>query len=276
MLMFLKHDHVFKNMSSFVNYVENRQQNLNNPRNAYFSCLNSVQKQKFHFNPDSPEILLDFNYEDPVTQATLKHFLEITKLTEEHKFKRDEIVDIKQKVKSALPIIYKYDSEISDVIPMLLGSFLFAKKNPVGAATNGDSLGATWLNPPANWQPLDYAECILHESVHQALFLDEMIHSHFTYSLSEMLKDDGLVTSAIRKTKRGYHLSFHSACVAVVLVDFYMLLSMPDKANRFLGPVLLTIRELELKKQKYLTAQGKNILDELEKDEFIQEYLTIS
>ena len=165
-------------MSSFVNYVEGTAVTPDKLRNAYFECINAVQKYKFHFhNEVTEEIFLDFNQDDHMTQENSNFILcGLPELREEHEFTEDEINIIKHNMKMSHMMLNNYDPEVSNIIPMLTGCFVFAKDMEIGAASRSDCLGVTFLNPQPDWQLQDYAECILHQSVHQSIFLDDMIN----------------------------------------------------------------------------------------------------
>lgn len=184
-------------------------------------------------------------------------------MREEHEFTENEINIIKHNMKISRIMLDNYDPEVSNIIPLLVGSFVFAKDKEVGAASRSDCLGVTFLNPQPDWQLQDYAECILHESIHQSIFLDDMINAIYLCPPLEMAREDALITSAIRKTKRPYDLSFHSACVSATIIDFNTKLGMSKNVPIQRHSLLITLNELRLK-EKYLTERGKKILSELE------------
>jgi hypothetical protein len=82
-------------------------------------------------------------------------------------------------------------------------------------------MGAIWLGLDPNDEISDYAALILHEYVHQCLFLEDMVRSIFIGGKTDLAVPDALVTSALRRTPRGYDKSFHSAFVAVTLSRLY-------------------------------------------------------
>ena len=64
-----------------------------------------------------------------------------------------------------------------------------------------------------------------------------MVNTIFIYDVERMEMDEGLVTSAILRRKRGYDKSFHSAFVAVTMANFYNQLGMLVKANSLTTPM---------------------------------------
>ena len=272
MLTFLRYNYILRNISLFVNYIEGTEVHSDKLRNSYFRCLNKVQKHRFRFNDKSKEIFLDFNQRDMITQETLKYVSEIPNLTEEHEFTKDEMNAIKHNIKLSLALLCKYNST-SSVVPLLIGSFVFAKNKQVGAASRSDCLGVIFLNPQPHWLIQDYAECILHEMVHQSIFLDDMINGIYTRTLWETGVENALITSAIRKTKRPYDLSFHSACVSAVIIDFYTRLGISKKVDAVYPTLQITLKELKVN-EKFLAERGKNILVEITRFLSCNPYLT--
>lgn len=128
--------------------------------------------------------------------------------------------------------------------------------------SSSDAIGLMWLSPEPHWSVTEFAESILHECVHSALFLTHMVHGVFSRSVREMDTPTEYVCSAIRRTRRRYDLSFHSAAVGYVLSCFEERLGNTTAATRYLGPLFRCILELGEKRHN-LTPFGRYLLAEL-------------
>lgn len=265
MISYLEFERVNNNIREFIEYVSYNIEPItnigNNTRISYFECLNRVQRHKFHFLPDS--ISIQFDLKDSINNDTLKHFMELPTINHNLQFSFEKSIIIKKNVEEASSFLYNYDPSVWKTIHMLVGSVLFAQPTHSVSASFGDTLGVIWLSPPNNWKIEDYAEHILHEGVHQALFLEEMIHRIFVTDPNALADADALITSAILKIKRGYDLAFHSAAVSCSLIDFYLRTNNFHKAYTFYDTLPITLQELR-SKDKFLTSHGKIALREME------------
>ena len=219
MLSFMSLEQIKNDVSHFINYVE-PDCNVTNLRSDYFKCLNKVQKNQFQYHSDSsfPTIIFDvenlefipiFNYASPNISI------------EESYIPKEERYLILDKMNLAYQKLTEYKSSLNEVISQLVGSYLIARYKGFGGASFSDTLGFVWLSPPKFWTEVDFAESILHESVHQGLYLCEMVKGMFNLTFPEMQAEETWAISAVRKTKRPYSLAFHSACVSISIIEFY-------------------------------------------------------
>jgi hypothetical protein len=72
-------------------------------------------------------------------------------------------------------------------------------------------------------------------------------------------QDDAKALSAIRRERRGYDKSYHSAFVAYGVATFYSALGDTNKAVAFIPSLLLCLEDLAAK-ERFLTAHGKELL----------------
>jgi hypothetical protein len=262
MISSMHYNNVLNNTIAVVQFT-GKKPDTTTLRRDYFNSLNEIQNYKFYFNTESDKILLVTNIKDPFIQPTVKYFTDLVELNHENYFSQTEAKHIESNIVTSMKLIDKHYPELSTSILRLVGCFLLIKKKGMGSASSPISVGAVWLNPSETWQEIDYAEAILHESIHQSIYLDDMVNEIYAKSLDEMASVEGLVTSSIRKTKRSYDRSFQAACVLAVLVDFYSRLNMLKKVDELYQPLTVTLEELR-SKDKFLTNLGKHILNELE------------
>ncbi len=146
-----------------------------------------------------------------------------------------------------------------DLIFELVAELLFARKDRVGGASFGSMLGMVWVSPRMAWSPNDFAEVLIHETTHQALFLREAVIGLYCVPRSELSSTDLLVTSSIRRTERPYDASLHAAVVAASLIDFHHTLGRTAVAEELRRPLLESAAQLEAKSY-VLSKSGREVL----------------
>jgi len=83
-------------------------------------------------------------------------------------------------------------------------------------------LGIVWLDPSDGLTSLDIAESLIHEMVHLNLDLADMTFGLFTRAPGSHFESH----SAVLGRRRPYYQAFHSACVAVSIIYFRLLVGM--------------------------------------------------
>ncbi len=231
-------------------------------RLAYFRALNAIQKREIPLRDHSPHPHLVFEF-DAADRHIVEHFLEVASLDESNLFSSPSAERVRNRMKTGWEGLSDYDPDAVWLAESLVARFLIARKADFGGSSTGDMLGCVWLNPPPAWDAHDYAEAILHESIHQALFLDEMIRRVYAADQQTLADEDARVLSAIRRESRPLDASFHAACVAAALLDFHEALGRADRVNTLRAGLASSLEALTAK-SAYLTDHGRQILDELD------------
>lgn len=229
----------------------------------YFEALNKVQVRRIRLDDIVQPPKAVFEFEDPDDRRIIEHFLEGEAVDDTHFFPAPTRERIEARLADGFAILAAFDRDAVELARSLIARILFASKRGFGGASTGDMLGCVWLSPPAQWEAVDYAEALHHESIHQALFLEEMVHGVYTVDAIELAQEKARVVSAIRREKRPFDASFHAACVAAALVDLYRALERPERVQRLLEGLRPSVEEM-LHKDGYLTGGGRRILGELE------------
>ena len=197
---------------------------------SYRKALLRLQPRPFPFRPESSRHLLCFDVGDPVARECLELLFDGRGAVEGSGVSPEEDVrQISRRVREAEDLLEAYSGSAAGVLRLLIGSILFARLpvEDVLGSSHGNLLGTIWINPMAGWKAADYAEMILHEGVHQSLFLDEKVNTLFTRWPREMEKEDCLVLSPSVARPRPYDLAYHSTVVVTALHDFYSALGLP-------------------------------------------------
>lgn len=149
--------------------------------------------------------------------------------------------------------------ETGELFELIIQRVLFAKRSGYAGGSVSSRIGLIWLAPTAKWTVVDYAENLLHEFIHSALFLDDMVNRIFVAGGDRLEAPDALALSAIRQTRRGYDKAFHSAVVGHCLAVFHDRRGDASRARSSLPPLLVCLDDLT-RKRRFLTSHGELIL----------------
>ena len=137
-----------------------------------------------------------------------------------------------------------------------------------GGRTASNVLGVIWLSPLNKWTTIDYGEALVHETVHLAIFLDDMLHGIYTDARS-VHDEAAKAQSAIRGEQRPVDKSLHSSCVAAVISDYYQALGDHETSISFIPKLDAAVADIRNSSAYgYLGGKGKSLIHEL------QQYVT--
>lgn len=252
----LSNSHIRKNMWSLSYSLKGIESDDHNLKRDFLTTLNSIQKVRFDFE-DIPK--MNFRNNDLVSGL-----IRAKTITESDVAKNYFLVDIEhqmeiqQEYEKALELIKSLDLGLYRAIVTLVNSIFCCNVDNSSGGSVTCYISLIWISPKLNWTYVDYAETLVHEFVHNSLFLDDMINNVFPKP-DQLSSVDAMVTSAILKRKRHFDKSFHSACVAIGLMYFYHLLDDFNKLALLYNPLILTVQEL-VDKDKYRQSIGLPIL----------------
>lgn len=241
-------------------------------RQRYLSTLNQVQNHPFPAEMIGDDLTLDFGT-TPDAEAALRELLAADPLPQGWKYSPSEQDHIRQCADEAIHSIAELDPALHYGLRVIVAGFMFARSTDLEGGSISALMGPIWLGPSPSWSPATYVENMIHEYVHQCLFLDEMVSTIFTeFSVPRMSTPDALVTSTILKRRRPYDKAYHSAFVAHVLAQYYLAQGETEKARSYLESTRSTVDEL-LDRQQYASANGLSLLTELSED--VNEHLSL-
>jgi hypothetical protein len=235
-----------------------------NLRVNFFHSVNNLQKFQVPFDPQRPAPLISFA-DDAISKTAVCHIISVPELIRDNFFSTDVQPQITQKVNNALLLLENVAPDVYHGLTHLVGALVFARDVKQSGGSVSDLIGVIWLGPDNTWEINEYAANILHEYVHQSLFLDEMVNTIFSEPVPRMHEPDALVVSSILRIPRGYDRSYHSAFVAFVLMQLYSRLGLKDLAHQMVPPLVVTVSEL-LDKQRFLTPHGLDLVLDLVED----------
>jgi hypothetical protein len=263
MLEVLTPSAVQANASSFVRYVDRSVRDAT--RDDLLFALNKVQAHRVPFRAGERDPSLSFGT-TPEEEALLRFIAIPETLASEWRYAPDEQAALRQRVRAAHDLLESYDRELAGTIGFLIGAYVCGKVGPrFSGGSVSKAIGAIWLGLDAASPAVEVADLILHEFVHNALFLDDMVRGSFRGGEGALDKKEYRVTSAILQIPRGYDKAFHSAYVAATLADFHLRRGDAARARTLLEPALVTIRELATPERRHqvLKANGQLRLEQL-------------
>lgn len=162
-------------------------------------------------------------------------------------------------ISSGLDSISATSHDLRELIELTIGEIFLAQEDGSEGGTMSSAVGLIWLNPRLEWGPRRTGENIVHEWIHNMLFLADMVCPLFAVDYVGLSADSAHATSAILHRKRPFDRCYHSAAVAAGLVFFHTISGDRQKADALIGPTLKTVRELQ-GKPELMTASGADLM----------------
>jgi HEXXH motif-containing protein len=254
-ISFTAPDRIGQSMDWVISYVSDREH-----VNTFAHAIRLIQSPETLNHEDTSFL----EWEGPRTSLSrsLLAIMELKEFPPEWEIPYDRRDVYQEKFNSARTLISQYLPDTAISIDKLIFSYLFAVRPGYHGGTLSSKIGMIWLSPTLSWEVSLWAENIIHEFVHNALFLEDMVYNVFPYGTEKMAEPEALTLSAIRETKRGYDKSFHSAFVLLSIIRFYQKLGISIQVNQFIVSLTHCVDDL-IKKPQYLAPHGKRLLDEL-------------
>jgi hypothetical protein len=226
---------------------------------SYFDALNQIQ-DRFQIETggaDSPYLLTDL---DDQTKIFLNRILAESQVPANKVERLSPACEynLRARIAESYRVLQVYDPSLPTSVRNLIGTLIVAQVPNCVSGSSPDALGTVWISPRPDWDATRYAECLCHELVHQALFLEDMLNPIFQFTESEPM-----IVSSIRRRKRPYESSFHAAVVSGALIEMYLSMDFHTQAVSFLDGLVESVVEFRALPE-YLTPRGVTLLAELE------------
>lgn len=272
-MRFLDTRRVFSNMKAVTRYLTGTEAPGNSLKRTFIDALNAAQATTIRTLDE--DIYVEFENQplvDLLTERTV--FARDEVLNGAHLLSDQERKQINLRLAEAKSIIAEADSNLYCLLVNLIGSVAAYHIPRRDGGSVSCCIGLIWLSPKEDWTTDYYAEMLVHELVHNIVFLEDMVQGVMPEP-TLLERSDALSISAIRQTRRPYDKAFHSACVTAAIMYLYQVIGKQEQANRHITPLRRTIIELRrsdqaLKNQglNLLTDNGREMVRELE--EFIK------
>jgi hypothetical protein len=160
-------------------------------------------------------------------------------------------------------ILRTLDPRLHHLVTLLVSDVVLAKGERAGSMTASWLLGVVSFLPHDEWHEWDYAERLVHETIHLNLYLGEAIHELFLRAQPEFATARAL--SAIREGElRPIDGAFHAACVSFVLAYFWHRAGVGDKSASYARRCQDAVRSLG-EQRHLLSPYGNAIWSQLQR-----------
>jgi len=170
--------------------------------------------------------------------------------------RRAELYDL---ISNGLEFVSEVSDDLRQLIELTIGEVFLAHEEGCEGGTISSAVGLIWLNPRTEWGVCKTGENIVHEWIHNMVFLADMVNPLFAVDYIGLSAESAHVTSAVLHRKRPFDRSYHSAAVAAGLVFFHTISGDIEKADALIGPTMRTVRELQ-DKPEFMTQSGADLI----------------
>jgi len=238
-----------------------------NSKSDFIKAINTIQKTSI---ANELNAKMEFDNKD-IIGFLLKNgvFNDDELINDSHIIPFAERALIENSINEALLLIRKANLNLFKLLHSVIGTIAIQSipERDGGSISNG--IGLIWLSPLKEWDSKYYGEMLVHELVHNCVFLEDMVRGIMPNT--ELLgMEDALSISAIRQTRRPYDKSFHSACVVSGIMYYYTQIGESEKATQFLPSLRNTLEDLRKsydrlaeQNQYVLSQNGYEILNEI-------------
>ncbi|MGB7923479.1 MAG: HEXXH motif-containing putative peptide modification protein [Pyrinomonadaceae bacterium] len=238
-------------------------------KKSFITAMNRAQSTTIQTLPD--DVYVEFDNPALVDYLVKRAVFSAGTVANGIYLPESERVQVRNNIEAARHLINQIDPHLNHLITSLVGSVAAYRIPDRAGGTVSCCIGLIWLSPSQKWNVQYYAEMLVHEFVHNSVFLEDMVHGVMP-NPTLLEHEKALTISVIRKTRRPYDKALHSACVAAALMYFYHRLGDESAAETYLAPMRHTIRELyehdnELHEQglDLLADNGRQIINDLQR-----------
>lgn len=230
-------------------------------RNRYLSALGHLQSwTAIQWIPDS--IAITFENPQATADFVRREAWDRGKPAEGRYFPVDSRAALYDLISEGLDAISNASHDLRTLIELTIGEIFLAREGEFGGGSVSSAVGLIWLNPSEEWSPQKTGEYIVHEWIHNMLFLADMVSPLFAVDYVGLSRESSYVTSAILKRKRPFDRCYHSAAVAAGLAFYRTISGKANKADSLINPAIRTVRELQ-GKSELMTRSGADLIQDV-------------
>jgi hypothetical protein len=240
-----------------------RQQRPADPAEDFFAALAMLQHGQSSAGDAAAPSRLVFELDDPRAKILLKALRGAEELGGRDSIRAIAPADragVSAGVTAGAALLARLRPDIGEAFELLTSTVVACSVANLASGSHEPSIGTFWIAPTPYWTTADYAMALAHETVHQLLFIEDMVHRLFACDRGELSRADALVYSPLRAQSRPYCVAFHAACVAATLADLAQHAGLGRHDPIVCGRLSRTLAELH-RKRHYLTPYGQSLLD---------------
>jgi hypothetical protein len=264
-LSFLQPDRIHQSMAIVQRYVRLRAGN-EGPRPGFWEAIRELQHKDLPAKRRGtiPQIIWFEGGHDVFAAALsmLTGGIDSDMAVGTSSYRTSERPDLEMAARRTLHRFANQFPQTYDTFTEMIAFLVLARERKYSGGTVSSRIGLIWLAPEISWSEDTWLENIVHEYVHNCLFLEDMVTNIFVAGCDRLEREDALAFSAIRQIKRGYDKSYHSAFVSFSLIELYLALRKDQDAASFINPLILCLEDL-INARRFATAHGLELLVEL-------------
>ena len=256
-MRFLDTERVLSNMRAAVRHLAHADPPRSDLKRAFIQALNAAQSTTI--GTLDQDIFVDFENPDLVALLVKRTVFSSEEVADGvHLIPHTERDRIAANIGAAKELLRRADPKLHDLVIQLVGSVAAYRIPSRDGGSVSCCIGLIWLSPREDWPIPYYAEMLVHEFVHNSVFLEDMVQGVMP-NPHLLDHEDALSISAIRQTRRPYDKAFHSACVSAALMRFYEALGRQTDSLRYQIPLRRTVADL-IEHDRTLRASGLDVL----------------
>lgn len=230
-------------------------------RAQYLSALSHLQSwTTIQWNPDS--IAITFDNPGAIADFIRREAWGTERPVRDRLFPSHRRAELYDLVSKGLEFISEVSHDLRQLIELTIGEIFLAQERGSEGGTMSSAVGLIWLNPRIEWGARGTGENIVHEWIHNMLFLADMVSPLFAVDYIGLSAESAHVTSAILHRRRPFDRCYHSAAVAAGLVFLHTISGDIQKADALIGPTMRTVRELQ-DKPELMTQSGADLIQDV-------------
>jgi HEXXH motif-containing protein len=267
-MRFLDRRRVLSNMRLAVTHLTGTSVSDSHLKRAFIDAMNGAQSTCIESQSD--DLYLEFDNPELVARLVERTvFSEREVAGQAYRLNSEERAHFFKTFEAAKDLLARAVPGLYHLLTQVIGSVAAYKIPERDGGSVSCCIGLIWLSPRTEWTDTHCAEMLVHEFIHNSVFLEDMVRGIMpTPSLLE--DDDALTVSAIRRTRRPYDKAFHSACVATGIMYYHASIGRAADAEIHFDALRRTVldlgdrdRALRARGQDLLTENGRQLLDEL-------------
>lgn len=137
-------------------------------------------------------------------------------------------------IKHALSYIKNRQPDIFKLFNTVIHTLFYMRSRHEGGGSVSSAIGTIWCSNKKEWSLQDCTEFLLHELIHNVIFIDELRYRHYI-SLPRLGEEQNYCLSSILARPRPIDKVFHSLIVALEIV-FARLEWLGEPVNPFVHP----------------------------------------
>jgi hypothetical protein len=173
----------------------------------------------------------------------------------------DARVLVSGRIEAAVDMIDAFHAGYGALVHDVVAAVVVTCGAPAASAGAAHGLGTVFVNPGPAWRVLDYAEALLHESIHTAQYLDQRLTPWCTRPVHGSSAMDTIV-SPTRPTPRPLPFVLQAACVGVAIVDLRWWAGEREAAAQLGEGLVEALRDLQMREAQ-LSLRGREVLHDL-------------